>query len=496
VEAIDYAKGRKISPATLASVGAVSGQTYFPRRLEAKSKAVFFPYQLNGERVNWKACAFPDKDFIGEKGGKLCFLGLDHVLSAAPGDVWLVEGEWDYCSLIEAGVPLERVLSVPNGGRKPKEDDDQDEGDELRGYAYVEEALRLGLGKHKRFIWCGDNDAAGLKLRHDMARLLGQARFWYCDWPEGCKDANDYLRSDGPEALHELVTDGLLRWPIAGLYRLGELPEPAPIEVWRVPRMASWGGKIALAPGTLSVCTGHPGHGKTAVWGQLWHDLSEEYGLRIAVAAFETRAKPHFRRIFRRLRTRKLWESDMTDAELADADAWIDDRYTWIIHPEQKPTLSWLLDMAEAAVVRNGANVVQIDPWNRLESQREKGESETDYIGRCLTACYVFSQDMSVHVQILAHPAKMDGARRTRAPELEDIAGSKHFDNRVDQGFTIHRPGLFEDGKRNKAMMYHRKARFEELGHPCKLPIRYDWRIGRFIEDDNKGPDTDDANTA
>src|SRR5690606_25784031 len=100
------------------------------------------------------------------------------------------------------------------------------------------------------------------------------------------------------------------------------------------------------------------------------------------------------------------------------------------------------------AVVRRGAKVVVLDPWNRLESQRDRNETETEYIGRCLTATYKFAQDMHVHVQILAHPAKMDGPRKGNPPELDDIAGSKHWDNRVDQGFVVHRPKLFDEGNR------------------------------------------------
>src|SRR5688572_12334049 len=67
--AIAYAASRKISKMTLELIGAASGTTFFPRRLNRKSEAIFFPYVLDGERVNWKACAFPHKDFIGEKGG-------------------------------------------------------------------------------------------------------------------------------------------------------------------------------------------------------------------------------------------------------------------------------------------------------------------------------------------------------------------------------------------------------------------------------------------
>ena len=54
------------------------------------------------------------------------------------------------------------------------------------------------------------------------------------------------------------------------------------------------------------------------------------------------------------------------------------------------------------------------------------------------------------------------------APRLEDVAGAKHWDNMPDQGFTVQRPKLFEDGKiKTEVQLYHRKARFEELGYPC-----------------------------
>ena len=48
------------------------------------------------------------------------------------------------------------------------------------------------------------------------------------------------------------------------------------------------------------------------------------------------------------------------------------------------------------------------------------GESETEYIGRCLRTLHAFAHDLNCHVQVLAHPAKMDATRKGRAPELEE----------------------------------------------------------------------------
>jgi twinkle protein len=306
------------------------------------------------------------------------------------------------------------------------------------------------------------------------------------EWPEGCKDANDYLRKDGPVALQALVAEGALPWPVEGLYRLDELPEPPPLTLWH-PGFPEWESKVHLAPRTLSVVTGHPGHGKTTMFMQIWYQICNAYGLTAAVASFETRAKPHHRRTLRQLHAGKL-EYLMTEQQIRAADTWIKDHFLWLLHPNQRPSLEWFLEMAEVAVVRHGARIIQVDPWNRLEADRGHGESETDYIGRCLRTLHAFAHDLNCHVQVLAHPAKMDATRKGRAPELEDISGSKNWDNMVDQGFVVHRPKFFdESGRSTEAEVWHRKSRFEELGHPCKLKMTFDLKTGHYRSADYDG---------
>jgi twinkle protein len=270
---------------------------------------------------------------------------------------------------------------------------------------------------------------------------------------------------------------------VQGLYRMSDLPEPSPLTLWH-PGFAEWDRKVMLAPRTLSVVTGHPGHGKTVLWTQIWFQVIRAYCVSACIASFETRPKPHVRRQLRTLFVGKL-EKDMSDEERATADRWINERYLFLVHPEQRPTLDWFLNMAEVAVVRHGVRIVQIDPWSRLEASRGRDESPTEYIGRCLRTLYVFANDLNSHVQVIAHPAKMDGPRRGRPPELEDISDSKNWDNMVDQGFVVHRPEFFEFGERKtNATFYCKKARFEELGYPCKLGMILDLGTGRYRSTD------------
>ena len=473
-EAVAWAATRKLSPNTLTKLGVKSGATFFPE-LNRKSEGVFFRYA-----DGWKARAVPDKAFIAGKGFKLSFWNLENVLRAAPSTVYITEGELDACALVEAGISQDQVLSVPNGAvEKPADEPDRN----ARGYAYVLDALKAGLSRVKKFVWCGDMDGPGLSLRSDMAKILGVARFWFVDWPDGCKDAGDVLKHEGADFLREMVTDGALQWPIDGLFKLSELPEPPALTLWN-PGFPEWESKIRLAPRTMSVVTGHPGHGKTQLWTQIWFNVVRAYCIPIAVASFETRAKPHIQRYLRTLLTGKL-EKNMDEMEKHKADKFIEDRYLFMVHPEGRPSLKWFLDMAEVAVIRHGARIIQVDPWNRLEAARGRDQSETDYIGMCLREIHSFAHDMNCHVQILAHPAKMDGGRRGQAPGLEDISGSKNWENMVDQGFVVHRAKMFDSGQRvTSAELHHKKARFDELGYPCVLDLDFKIESGKYVSTD------------
>lgn len=492
-EAVAHAAARGISRATLVKLGVSSATAFFPA-IEKKCKALVFPYTINGLPVGKKAVAFPDKAFMAKKDVEtLPFFNLDRVLNAPPGEVFLTEGEFDTAAMIEAGLPLERVLSVPTGagpkpgGGEPPEEITRVGGSNDRRYAfgYVGDALKAGLGKHTKFVWCGDSDDVGLALRDRMARMLGVGKFWFVEWPEGIKDANEMLLKEGASALMDLVVHGAKPWPVSGLYRLSEIPEPPPRTVWDT-GFGSWSSKIHVADSTLCVVTGQPGAGKTLMMAQLWFQVLDRYNLTAVISTFETQANPEYRRILRTLHSGKL-EVLMSAPEIAAADRWINEHILWMEHPDRRPTLEWLLDTAEAAVVRHNAKIVLIDPWNRVEATREDREREDEYVSRCLRACHAFAQDMKVCFQIIAHPSKMDSQRRASRsePMLEDISGAKHWDNMPDQGLVIHRPHRFDDetGKLNcEATVTHAKARFPALGYDCRMKVVFDRATGRFMD--------------
>ena len=232
----------------------------------------------------------------------------------------------------------------------------------------------------------------------------------------------------------------------------------------------------------LTVLTGHPGQGKTTIAAQIVFDICRRYGLKAALASFETSAKPHHRRNIRRFMFGK-W--NLTAEECAAADRWNDEHLLWIAHPERRPSFQWFMDLAEVAVIRHGAKIIVLDPWNKVESDRPAEVRETDWIRDRLNDMLDFARSFGVLMLVLCHPAKGDQRTRDRRPELEDIAGSKHWDNIPDQGLSIYRPKVFDNGERKtEAQLFHLKTRFEELGHECRLNLEYDLSAGRFRSTD------------
>ena len=386
--------------------------------------------------------------------------------------IWITEGELDACALVEAGVEPNGVVSLFGGG---KESEDAN----LNQAKKALEALK-GV---QTIILCHDADDVGFALRKTLAKVLGAARCRFVEWPEGIKDANDMLLKEGPEALYELVNDGTLEWPVDGLYRLHELPVPPPMELWDA-GWPEWEGGVKLGAGHMSVATGHGGHGKTRFMAQVWWQIATTYGLRVAVCSMETMVMPGYRRYLREFYHKKS-EGRLSPDDMRNADRKIEEHYRFIQHPERKPSLQWLLDVAEVAVVREGCRAIVIDPWNKLERARDPRQTETDYISEVLDGLILFAHDLNCHVQVIAHPSKRDKQRIDTAPTLEDIAGSKAWETKPDQGFALYREKT-ADGRRQvtDCEFIVRKTRYDELGFPRVFNMKLDLNTGCFVSTD------------
>ena len=127
----------------------------------------------------------------------------------------------------------------------------------------------------------------------------------------------------------------------------------------------------------------------------------------------------------------------MSAERLADADALIENRYRVICQDfadeDHELTLEKLLELCRITVLRDGARLIIIDPWNEIEHKRRKNENETDYTGRSIRALKAFARAYNVALWVVAHPKKpMTFGQKPAAPGLYDISGSAHWANKAD----------------------------------------------------------------
>jgi twinkle protein len=478
---LEFLTDRKISIKTLERWPVASAEVPFAGL--GRKEAVLFGYFRDGQMVNWKARCISEKAFTQQPGGEQRFWNLDRVLAGPMDVVYITEGEMDALALAETGYPDNLILAFPGGAPSGT----GGPAKESKRYEHVIAALASGLAKAKAFLILNDNDDPGRRLRNDLVALLGAAKCRIIDFPPGIKDVNEALIAWGAEDLRIFITDGQREWPIAGLYRLSALPTPPRLELWDPP-FASWKYKIKIGPTMLSVLTGMPGNGKS-LWSQFfWFEIARKYDIRVALFSAETPAKPHVRRSLREF-YHGYREQYQTEAQLAAADEWIEGHFFFVAHPNARPTFGWLMEMIEAAKYRYGCRVAVVDPWNKIEGDYDpKNGTETQWIGQCLDEALDAARAFDMHIQIVAHPAKPHAEQRKEPPGLYSISGSQHWANRVDQGFSIHRPKMLTaDGAEREtgATLYHLKARFPDLGWPCSAGIRYNLSTGRYQEENN-----------
>lgn len=420
----------------------------------------------------------------------------DPALAAGHQALIITEGELDAITAIDCGFQF--TVSVPDGapsvpkGKEPTDLEPIEPAGESTGKFEFIWNNRERLKVVKRFVIAVDNDGPGKRLAAELVRRLSASRCLFVTYPEGCKDLNDVRMRDGAEAV-AAVLNCAKPYPVHGLYRLKEFPELPAIRTfktgwWTLDR------NLQLFAGELMFVLGIPGHGKSVFIANLLANLSDQYGWRSVIFSPEEPTVPHMRDKLRRiyLGPRRL---DLDVAGAAQADDWINDRFLFIAadplgQTDQEVYLDWILDRATDAVLRDGVQVLVIDPWNEVEHARLPRETQTEYIGRAIRMINRFRHTYGVIVIVLIHPTKEVGKEgKSRPPTPYDADGSAHWFNKADHFLIIHRP----DETVNISMVRVAKVKFEGTGEKGTMRLKFDRESCRFDTIDGSSSEADAA---
>lgn len=421
------------------------------------------PYLVGGDVVNAKYRSLDgEKRFHQESGGRKVFYNFNVITDSSLADEPLIvtEGEPDAWAAIQAG--FARAVSVPDGAPAEALGDD----DHGAKYSYVRDA-EAAMRDIREIVLCADSDGPGVNLMNDLAVRLGRARCKWVSYPKGCKDLNDALRLFGERGVVETIKRA--RWVhVDGAYRMSELPPiaNAPALDCGMPEL---GKHYKLRLGDFVVVTGIPSHGKTALVNDICCRMVEKHGWDVAFAAFETKPQVDHRRMLRTwfaCKTPKYQDA----TELARADAWIDRHFSFIVPgDDDDATLGWLLEKAAVAVIRHGARIVVVDPWNEMDHVRPNGVSLTEYTGIAIKEFRRFAKKYQVHLIVVAHPTKLLKTKSDELPipTMYDISDSAHWYNKSDVGIVIHRT-------KGHTLIRVVKSRYHEaIGMPGQITATY-----------------------
>ncbi|GAB4852235.1 hypothetical protein Ancab_016427 [Ancistrocladus abbreviatus] len=487
-ELLAYFSERMISAGTLKR-NAVMQRSY------GDQIVIAFTYRRNGALVS---CKYRDvnKKFWQEQDTEKIFYGLDDIKDKT--DIIIVEGEMDKLAMEEAG--FRNCVSVPDGAPASVSPRDVPPPEKDTKYQYLWNC-REYLEKASRIILATDGDPPGQALAEELARRLGRERCWRVQWPKKnevdyFKDANEVLMYLGPEALKEVIDYAEL-YPIRGLFGFRDFFHEIDAYYHRV-----LGDELGLStgwrrlddyynvvPGELTIITGVPNSGKSEWIDALICNLSESFGWKFALCSMENKVREHARKLLEKRIKKPFFDvrygqslERMSLEELEQGKEWLSETF-YLIRCEDDclPNITWVLDLARAAVLRYGVRGLVIDPYNELDHQRPNSMNETEYVSQMLTLVKRFAQHHSCHVWFVAHPRQLHNWIGG-PPNLYDISGSAHFINKCDNGIVVHRNRDPEAGPIDRVQICVRKVRNKVAGTIGDAFLSYNRITGEFMD--------------
>lgn len=522
---IEYFLGRGISEDTLLRTFTYEKRMSY-RGLPPNQTGIVicWPVHYQYSLVNVKYRALNSKVFwqlSSDDGALQTLSGLDHLETVNKirsgedkkiAQMIITEGEMDRLSYYEAGLP---AVTLPSGA--------------TQSLPWWKPELAKLFDLVEEVIIAVDADAAGLGVRDELARRIGKAKCKYAVYPPNAKDANDVIREaplrkeDGTEVPapygHLPHADRLemLRntiknarpVPYEGLVVIRESFSSVD-KVFADKLTPGWrrGNKLdkrfTYKPGLLYVLTGTPGTGKSHFIIDDLNKLAEyqrKMGLHLKFGVYSPENKNPGRLSAKIISLQQgasyiyNHPNQITLDRHRAGKRFVDEHYVFLFPDKNSDpnTLDGILKIGSVAVKQHGINGLVIDPWNKIEHEMARGETENNYISRTLDQIYEFSEVNGVFVVIVAHPTKpvnRDKSGNYGRVTLYSISGSANWYNKPDVGIILHRDKYDKDGNfidNGPTKVVVEKMRFEEIGNEGSDEIYYDWwRGGRFVDDDTQ----------
>lgn len=235
--------------------------------------------------------------------------------------------------------------------------------------------------------------------------------------------------------------------------------------------------------GEFTVITGIPGHGKSSWLDNLMVNLARSQNWKWAVFSAENfpvsrhiagLAEIYSGRPFQAGPTPRI-----TRSELETCVGWLSEHFAFIQPREDRYSLDRIV---QTAIQAGNIDALVIDPWNELDHSRPRDMREDEFISVCLTKLRWLARSASIHVFVVAHPAKYQRVNGQPKPviTLNDVKGASEWYAKADNGISVWRDEMDNSGASD---IHVQKIRFREVGRAGNAArLYYDRVTGRFTD--------------
>lgn len=475
-KALRWFAERGISMQTLTKMKITEGKEWMPQKGK-EVNTIQFNYYKDGELINTKFRT-GDKCFKLVSNAELIPYNLDAIKGC--NTCICTEGEIDTLSFIECG--REDVISVPNGANA--------------NLSYLDDYLEEYFDDKEIIYIASDSDTKGVMLREELLRRFGPERCKVVEYGEGCKDANEHLMMYGKDSLLQCLNNAI-EPKIEGVFHIEDVEKPLDLLYRKgLQRGYTIGFEnfdelCSFETKRLCILTGIPSSGKSAFLNFIAIRMNILYDWKFAF--FSPESMPidyHVSTLIEIITGKKFSESTLPYMEYEAAKQYANDNF-FFIYPESY-TMGNILDKARSLVRKKGIKALVIDPYNRVESEQDYRQSETQHISKVLDQLTNFAQQNDVLIFLMAHPTKMpktpDG--KHQVPTLYDISGSANFYNKADFGITVHR-----DRENGWTEVHIQKVKYRHLGQNGTVRFKFNLFNSRYVPlEDGLDPQWDTSN--
>jgi twinkle protein len=468
---IDFFKNRGISEQTL-SKASVKGCTKWMPQTKCDTDVIAFQFIKKNLRVNTKYRAL-DKSMSQDKSGEKCFYNFE-VLERKPKRVYITEGEIDALTLIECN--YKDAVSVPDGAPNPTANN----LDNKFSY-FTEEAMKL-FDEIQEIVLVTDNDENGRFLESELKRRIGIDKCLFIQYPEGCKDINDVLVKEGPEAVED-VLESAKHYPVDGLNTFKDY-ENEIIDMYNGVAQEYWetgwthmDKHLKVKGGQLNIVTGTPGSGKSEWVDDLMINTVKTYGSKWAVFSPENYpVKVYYRKLAEKFENMNF--SQFNETTVKNSISELSEYVTLIVdNDKDEVTMKYLFDRIRTLVFRKGIKAVIIDPWNEI--QHTMGEREDQYLSKMLRKIKRFIRKYDLSFWLVAHPKNPQRNKDGNYNKITayDIAGGYTWNAKADNIFSVWRD---RSDNKKPVEVDVLKIKYKTDGDLGTCKFFYQYATGRF----------------